>query len=251
MGIADLHIHSVYSWDGTCTVSAILKHVADHTNLDVIAITDHDAIDGAFEAVQIAPAYGIEVIPGCEISTSEGHLLAYYIYKAIPPGLSLIETLLLIGEQGGIAVAAHPQAFGMKSLTFSSILNALLHPKTNKILVGVESLNAGIFYPKSNTYARDFTRMNAVAEVGNSDSHILHTIGDGMTLYPGSSAHDLRWALENHRTRALTRKSVTSGLGILGRWLPLYLLRSAGWVTWNMSPQTPLKFGRMEQNVAV
>ena len=76
MGKADLHIHTIYSWDGTCTVEAVLKQAAHIAGLDVIAITDHDEIQGALEAVDLAPRYGIEVIPGCEISTADGHLLA-------------------------------------------------------------------------------------------------------------------------------------------------------------------------------
>jgi predicted metal-dependent phosphoesterase TrpH len=59
MGFADLHIHTVHSWDGTATVPAILKHAADATDLDVIAICDHDCIRGGQEAIQLAPRYGI------------------------------------------------------------------------------------------------------------------------------------------------------------------------------------------------
>lgn len=248
MGFADLHIHSVYSWDGTSTVPAIIKYAADRTKLNVIAITDHDEIDGSLEALQLAPAYGVEVIPGCEISTSEGHLLAYYIHKKIPADLSLMDTLRLIGEQGGIAVAAHPEAFGMKSLPFSAIRNALLYPETRQILVGVESFNSGIFYRKTNFLAGQFCRANPVAEVGNSDSHILNTIGDGMTRFPGSTVNDLRWALENRKTKALTGERVTTGIGIVGRWLPLFLLRSAGLAVWNVAPQAPIRLIRAERN---
>ena len=46
MGKADLHIHTIYSWDGTCTVEAVLKQAAHIAELDVIAITDHDDIRG-------------------------------------------------------------------------------------------------------------------------------------------------------------------------------------------------------------
>jgi histidinol phosphatase-like PHP family hydrolase len=48
MGLADLHIHTLYSWDGIHSVSAVLRHVVDHTDLDVIAITDHDEVAGAW-----------------------------------------------------------------------------------------------------------------------------------------------------------------------------------------------------------
>jgi predicted metal-dependent phosphoesterase TrpH len=101
MGLADLHIHTIYSRDGLNAVSAVLKYAADHTPLDVIAITDHDQIKGALEAQEIARAYGLDVIAGSEITTDEGHLLALFIHKQIPSRLSLIDSLLRVGEQGG------------------------------------------------------------------------------------------------------------------------------------------------------
>jgi histidinol phosphatase-like PHP family hydrolase len=48
MEFADLHVHTIHSWDGTCTVSAVLKQAAQQARLDVIAITDHAEIDVAF-----------------------------------------------------------------------------------------------------------------------------------------------------------------------------------------------------------
>jgi len=57
MGFADLHIHSMYSYDGTASISAILKYVADYTDLNVIAITDHDSMEGVPEALDLAPYY--------------------------------------------------------------------------------------------------------------------------------------------------------------------------------------------------
>lgn len=86
MGFADLHIHSIHSYDGTSSISAILKYVVDRTDLDVIAITDHDTVTGAAEVMQLAPAYGVQVIPGCEISTTDGHLLALFIDRPVKAG---------------------------------------------------------------------------------------------------------------------------------------------------------------------
>jgi predicted metal-dependent phosphoesterase TrpH len=54
MGFADLHIHSIYSYDGTASVHAILRR-ARQIGLDVIAITDHDEINGSLKALELAP----------------------------------------------------------------------------------------------------------------------------------------------------------------------------------------------------
>ena len=101
MGKADLHVHSIYSKDGTATIPEILFDAANVKKLDVIAITDHDEIQGALEAKRLAHHYNIEVIPGCEISTAEGHLLTYFIEEPIPAGFPLIETIHLVAQQGG------------------------------------------------------------------------------------------------------------------------------------------------------
>ena len=75
MGLADLHLHTIYSYDGTASLPAVLSR-AKQLGLDIIAITDHDEIAGALKALEIAPNYGVEVIPGIEITTAEGDLLA-------------------------------------------------------------------------------------------------------------------------------------------------------------------------------
>ena len=49
LGRADLHMHSTYS-DGIGTIQQILHHVEHNTDLDVIALTDHDVVEGALRA---------------------------------------------------------------------------------------------------------------------------------------------------------------------------------------------------------
>ena len=121
MGQADLHIHTTYSKDGTTTVRGVLKQ-ASNVGLNVVAITDHDEIRGSLVARELAPQYRVEVIPAMEVSAREGHVLALFIEKPIPAGRSLIETLLRIGEQGGIAIAPHPVNPLPKSLPMEALV---------------------------------------------------------------------------------------------------------------------------------
>jgi len=109
MGFADLHIHTIYSYDGTALVSAVLAK-ARKMGLDVIAITDHDEIAGSLKALELASAYGVEVIPGVEVTTSEGDLLALNVTERIERGRSLIETVLKGRKIGGFWIAPHPMA---------------------------------------------------------------------------------------------------------------------------------------------
>src|SRR6185369_7822902 len=85
-GRADLHIHTLAS-DGTAGVAAILDHVERRTDLDIIAISDHERIDAAVAARAMAVDRGLraEVIVGEEVTTLGGHLLALFVEERIRP----------------------------------------------------------------------------------------------------------------------------------------------------------------------
>ena len=223
MGLADLHIHTIYSYDGTATVPAVLRR-AHEIGLNVIAITDHDEIAGALEAEKIASHYGMEVIPGSEITTAEGDLLALNIREKVQPKLSLIETILRVKDLGGIAIAAHPKAggWGMKSLTPTSILKALRHPMAGNALVGIEAYNGTAIDRISNHAATLFANGLKIAHVGNSDAHIIDTIGFGATEFPGTSAADLLHALHERTTR-VRKLNEWSALRVMSSWGLRYL----------------------------
>jgi len=244
MGFADLHIHTYHSYDGTCSVSAVLKQVADHTDLDVIAITDHDTIAGVPEALDLAPAYGVQVIPGCEISTSDGHLLALFIDRPVQAGLSLIQTVQCVGDQGGLCIVAHPTAKGTSSLRFDTIQQALRLPGINQVLVGIEAFNGGLVYTRGNPLVEAISRYLPLAQVGNSDAHILQTIGQGSTEFEGRTSLMLQAALVKGTTRVRKGKGL-DGFGVLRTYIPHYLLRKLGWVAFNAHPQDPLTYARL------
>jgi predicted metal-dependent phosphoesterase TrpH len=244
MGFADLHIHTVHSYDGTCSVSAVLKQAADHTDLDVIAITDHDTLAGIPEAKDLAPAYKIAVIPGCEISTADGHLLALFIDRPIQAGLSLIQTVQRVGEQGGLCIAAHPIAKGTSSLSFETIQRALRQPGIDQVLVGIETFNGGLVYTRRNVLVEAMAQALPLAQVGNSDAHVLHTIGQGSSEFEGRTALELRSALEQATTQVRKGEGL-DGFGVIRSYLPRYLLRKLGWVAYNANPAAPLIYARV------
>lgn len=219
MGLADLHIHSIHSYDGTASVSSVLKR-AKEIGLDVVAITDHDEISGALEALPLASHYGIDVIPASEITTSEGDLLALFITKKIKAGLSLIETVLRVSEMGGVCIAPHPMAggMGMKSLSAYSILKALKHPQVAKTLIGIETYNGTAIDRMSNHYAKIFANGLRIAQTGSSDAHVIDTIGFGATEFDGYTAQDLLISLRERTTKV--RK--------LKEWSPIHILSNWG-----------------------
>jgi len=243
MGFADLHIHTVYSRDGTSTVPAVLKHVADRTDLDVIAITDHDEIRGALLAEQLAPDYGIQVIPGSEISTADGHLLALDIRQRVPAGLSMLETLQRVRDLGGFCIAAHPAAKGARSLRPAVIRRALADPEAAQTLRGIETFNAGLIFQHSNAVAETLAKSAGTACLGNSDAHLLWMIGLSATEFNGHTASELRRAIAERATRPHKFWRINSAL-LMSVWFVRFLMRKAGWASVNAGPEFPIRLGR-------
>ncbi|MDH7507490.1 MAG: PHP domain-containing protein, partial [Candidatus Thermoplasmatota archaeon] len=77
----DLHIHSQYSEDGIGSPKEIIK-ILQKKGLQGMAITDHNNVQGGLQAKKVAPKDFI-VIPGVEISTSNGHIIALDVKENI------------------------------------------------------------------------------------------------------------------------------------------------------------------------
>lgn len=94
MSKADLHIHTRVS-DGLATVDRVLAYVQEETDLDVIALTDHEDATGGLRARELAAKhnYRFEVVVGAEVTTLQGHLLALFIESA-PKSFRRVESAL-------------------------------------------------------------------------------------------------------------------------------------------------------------
>ena len=91
----DLHTHSTAS-DGDLTPGEVVS-LAKKNGIDILALTDHDTIDGLCEAEEKSRELDIEFIPGMEISAKsdeELHIIGYYVEKDIPAFLEAIGLLV-------------------------------------------------------------------------------------------------------------------------------------------------------------
>ncbi len=196
---ADIHMHTTFS-DGTATVREVLEYVVERTDLKVIAITDHDTIEGALEARRLAPQYGIEVIVGAEISTLEGHMLALFIEEPLPRKRPAAESIAAVHEQGGLCIAAHPYGILVPSMGRAGLRERYSGAQREWPLDGVESFNASLWLTSNNDTAAAVGAELGLTLCGGSDSHHLATIGMGYTLFPGQTAEDLRRAIITGQT---------------------------------------------------
>jgi len=235
MGLADLHVHTIYSHDGTAPVPAVLAR-ARQIGLDVIAITDHDEIAGSLKALELAPTFGVEVIPGTEVTTAEGDLLALNITEKIDRGLPLINTILKVNQLGGFCIAPHPMAngIGMKSLSAYSISKALYNTRAMQTLIAIETYNATTLDRTSNHYTRILADWLDITPTASSDAHVVEAIGLGITEFDGHTAQDLLTALQNGNIRHRKQKE-WSLIKILGSWAANYV-RST-FTRWSLTTQ--------------
>ena len=195
LGRADLHIHTLAS-DGTASVVDILEHVETQTDLDVIAITDHERIDAAVAGRSMARDRGLrfEVVVGEEVTTLGGHLLALWIESPIKPFRSLRSTIAAVHDQGGIAIPAHPLV-PYPLCAQGWVLRRLLAEEPRYRPDAIEAFNPTTLGRPWHGRVVRFAEQHGLARVGNSDSHDLESIGIAWTTFQGRTGDDLRAAI--------------------------------------------------------
>lgn len=191
-----MHVHTTAS-DGTATPRQVLEFAATHTDLSVIAICDHNTNEGALEAAGFAGEYGIEVVVGQEVESAQGHILGLWTPDLIAPGKSAAETVSDIHAQGGLAIAAHPYA--PRYWHKHGLCRGETGVYDSVDFDGVEVANSTPLLLHANFRARRYWRANCdrLASTGGSDAHMLSVIGTSRTLFPGSTAQDLRRSIES------------------------------------------------------
>jgi predicted metal-dependent phosphoesterase TrpH len=168
----DPHVHSAASYDADTSVEELLERAAS-VGLDAVAVTDHDAIEASLRTVERAPDYGLLAVPGVEVSTADGHLLALGVETRPDPGRSLPVTVDAVRSLGGVSVVPHPFQRSRHGASASAIEDA--DPDA------VEVHNAHTLLGVRNGQARAFARRHGFPGVGASDAHTASLVGRGYT----------------------------------------------------------------------
>jgi hypothetical protein len=213
---ADLHVHTTFS-DGTLVPEDILNYYAVFPELHVVAITDHDTLDGALRVREFRDGHpdvfgGIDVVVGEEVSAREGHIIGLFLEHWVPPGLPAVETIARIHAQGGLAVAAHPYTHLLPFTDLKGVKDLILTLPFDAI----ETRNSNITEWYANAWTAWRARARGLCAVGSSDGHFQEAIGRCYTLFDGRTAGDLRQAIAQKRTTAAGR---VYGPLTLGRYL--------------------------------
>ncbi len=236
LGRADLHIHTA-AGDGMAEIQELLDWVQQNGCLDVIAVTDHDNIRGGHQARELwaKGRFSFEVVVGVEVTAVEGHVLALYVEEPLPGLCPLTDVLEAVHRQGGLCVIPHPLSWLTRSLGQRAIERVMRSEADGVYFDGIE-LGNGTFAARMSV--KKAIRLNReryhLAEVGGSDAHFLPAVGSAYTLFPGSTAEELRRAIMERRTTAATGHH--PGLLEIG---PRQIARQA----WRGLTVTPRTFG--------
>jgi len=173
----ELHCHSKGSFDSLSEPRDILR-VAAERGLTHLAITDHDRIDVALLARDMAPA-GLTVIVGEEVKTLDGDLICMFLESAIPPGLPAVETIARAREQGGLVGIPHPF-----DRLRGSILRDARMAGLAPLIDWVETYNARVVGHGNDDAAR-FALDHDLPGVSVSDAHSIMEVGVAYTALDG------------------------------------------------------------------
>jgi len=209
-------MHTTFS-DGWPDPKELVDHVRA-SGLDVIAVTDHDTIEGALRACDHAARQSkLHVIIGEEVSSRDGHIVALFIERRIRPGMSAAATVHAIHDQGGLAVAVHP-FWRRQRRTRTGPVHGVgwLAAELDFDAVEVENATPGFYV--FNQLARRLNMGLGSAELGGSDAHILDALGRAYTEFQGKTPKALRTAIEGATTIARRRRYRAMGLMRYAAW---------------------------------
>ncbi len=173
----DLHVHTVYSSDSLITLKQLVFW-AKKRGLNAVAITDHNRVEGA---LKMAKETDFLIIPGTEVYSSDGHIVALNVHEVIPRDLNADETVDRIHEAGGTAVACHPFAL------FKGSLGKHASGKFDAI----ETINASASpFKRSVRKAEEVAERFKLPRVAGTDAHYAPAIGYAYTVVDAEANAD-------------------------------------------------------------
>jgi predicted metal-dependent phosphoesterase TrpH len=165
----DLHTHTMWSGDSTTTPDEFAAAI-DASGLDVVCITDHNAIDGA---VELRDRLACRVIVGEELRTAAGEIIGLFLTQRVPMGISHLDAAKEIRDQGGVVYIPHPFDPLRRNLAEA----ALYELAEADLIDAVEVLNAKTSLSSLNRRAAEFAAEFGIVAGAGSDGHVPDALG--------------------------------------------------------------------------
>ncbi|HUV17438.1 MAG TPA: PHP-associated domain-containing protein [Ilumatobacteraceae bacterium] len=165
----DLHTHTMWSGDSTTTPDEFAAAI-DASGLDVVCITDHNAIDGA---VELRDRLTCRVIVGEELRTAAGEIIGLFLTQRVPMGISHVDAAKAIRDQGGVVYIPHPFDPLRRNLAEA----ALYELAEADLIDAVEVLNAKTSLSSLNHRAAEFAAEFGIVAGAGSDGHVPDALG--------------------------------------------------------------------------
>jgi len=170
----DMHVHSQHSTDSALTLESIVARLTS-VGLNGFALTDHNTVDGHEELSKLQARFPeFVLVPGIELSTLEGHLLAYGVAIAPPSHLPVAKTIEWVRDRGGVPVLSHP-------FRFSHGVGREVAERA--CATAIETVN-GHNSPGANRRAADVATRRRLGTTGGSDAHQPPDLGRAYTEFP-------------------------------------------------------------------
>jgi len=189
----DLHIHTEYSADCLTPCRDVIRW-AQRRQLDALAITDHNTIEGALVLSEMSP---MQIIVGEEILTTDGEIIGLFLQENVPAQLSPVETTRIIHQQGGLVYIPHPTdrlgRCGLRSEALTQIIEEVDI---------IEILNARVTFPLDNRRAQELARSYGLPGGAGSDAHQGFEIGHAYVEMPTfADAHSFLESIRQGKVR--------------------------------------------------
>lgn len=214
----ETHCHTHYSKDCLTTIEKMTDECRKHA-IDKLFITDHNTADGSLKWAELKPDL---FIPGEEIMTTKGEILALFVKETVPPFLSPEETIQRLRDQGAFISVSHP---------FDRLRNGAWKREDLDEIIGlvdaIEIFNARCFVQKENDEAEAYAKEHGVLGTVGSDAHHPVEVGKAnLLMEPFEGPSDFAQALKSAERDASLSPWWVHGLSSIAKWQRKYLGRS-------------------------
>ena len=208
--IIDIHTHTYPTSVDSFIEADELIEEAKRIGLDGVCITDHDGFWDHREVEYLSKRHDFLVLPGCEVTTEEGHLLVYGLKKYIfgMHRASFVKDKLDV--ERGAMIVAHPyrrvyrKGAHTSEEAYAEMIERASRNRAFDMANGVEVIN-GRGLPEENAFSRDLAHRFGMPGSGASDAHRLEDLGGCATEFERriESLDDLITEIRAGRFRAI------------------------------------------------